>query len=215
MARLDDLERLAAEHDLPIVSVAELIAYRSRRERLVQREARAVLPTAYGDMQAIGYRAHDGRTHLALVRGEVAGRRDVLVRVHAECFTGDVFGSDLCSCGDQLTRSLELIAEEDAGVVVYIRGHEHGALGVRHSLESLTRGDHGPCFTDDERDYGVGAQILADLGISQMRLLTSSPARRAGLEGYGLRIVERIPLDRSRRGPTRAASRDKNNSFLA
>jgi 3,4-dihydroxy 2-butanone 4-phosphate synthase/GTP cyclohydrolase II len=220
MARLPDLERFAAEHDLPIVSVAELIAYRSRRERLVARAAHARLPTRHGEFDVIAYRAHDGRTHLALVRGDVAQHAGALVRVHSECFTGDVLGSVRCDCSAQLDRALERIAEEDAGVVVYIRGHEHGALGVRHSLDSLARADDARdaidangalCFSDDERDYGVGAQILADLGISRMRLLTSSPARRAGLDGYGLRIVERIPLQ------ARAARRDVHNhdSFLA
>jgi 3,4-dihydroxy 2-butanone 4-phosphate synthase/GTP cyclohydrolase II len=203
MARLDELEALAAIHDLPLVSVAELIAYRSLREQLVRRGPRARLPTSSGDFDAIAFSAHDGRTHLALVRGDVANTPDVLVRVHSECFTGDIFGGTRCECRAQLERSLELIADEGAGVVVYIRGHEHGALGVRHSLESLARADRARdpieanpalCFSEDERDYGIGAQILADLGISQMRLLSSNPARRAGLEGYGLRISERISL---------------------
>jgi 3,4-dihydroxy 2-butanone 4-phosphate synthase/GTP cyclohydrolase II len=220
MARLPDLERFAAEHDLPIVSVAELIAYRSCRERLVERGPRVQLPTAHGDFDAIAYRAHDGRTHLALVRGDVAGRADVLVRVHSECFTGDVFGSTRCTCSAQLDSALERIAAEDAGVVVYIRGHEGGA-GVRHSLDALARADHARdaveantalCFADDERDYGVGAQILADLGISQMRLLTDRPTRRAGLEGYGLRISERIPLGTR---TSAAPAIDNERSFLA
>jgi 3,4-dihydroxy 2-butanone 4-phosphate synthase/GTP cyclohydrolase II len=223
MARLPDLERLAARHDLPIVSVAELIAYRSRRERLVQRGPRARLPTEHGDLDAIAYRAHDGREHLALVRGDLASQSDVLVRVHSECFTGDIFGSVRCDCGAQLERALELIAEEQAGVVVYIRGHERGALGVRHSLESLARADHARdaieanaalCFSDDERDYGVGAQILVDLGVTRMRLLTSNPARRAGLEGYGLQIIERIPL-RAAAPPLAERAVNKKDSFLA
>jgi 3,4-dihydroxy 2-butanone 4-phosphate synthase/GTP cyclohydrolase II len=203
MARLPELERFADEHQLPIVSVAELIAYRSRRERLVRRGASARLPTGHGDFDAISYSAHDGRTHLALVRGDLASRDDVLVRVHSQCFTGDLFGSVRCDCGPQLATALELIADEGVGVVVYIRGHEHGALGVRHSLDALARADHARdaveanaalCFTEDERDYGVGAQILADLGVSSLRLLSNNPVRRAGLEGHGLEIVERIPL---------------------
>jgi 3,4-dihydroxy 2-butanone 4-phosphate synthase / GTP cyclohydrolase II len=223
MARLPDLERFAAEHDLPIVSVAELIAYRSRRERLVERGPRVHLPTAHGDFDAIAYRAHDGRTHLALVRGDVAGQTDVLVRMHSECFTGDVFGSTRCSCSAQLDSALERIAAEDAGVVVYIRGHEGGA-GVRHSLDSLARADHprdaveanaALCFADDERDYGVGAQILADLGVSQMRLLTDRSTRRAGLDGYGLRISERIPLRAGSNGTRPARASDNESSFLA
>jgi 3,4-dihydroxy 2-butanone 4-phosphate synthase / GTP cyclohydrolase II len=222
MARLDDLEVLAAIHDLPIVSVAELIAYRSRREQLVQRGPRALLPTSAGDFDAIAYSAHDGRTHLALVRGDVANAPDVLVRVHSECFTGDIFGSTRCACREQLDRSLELIAEEGAGVVVYIRGHEQGALGVRHPLEAFARADRARdpleanaalCLSEDERDYGIGAQILRDLGISQMRLLTSNPARRAGLDGYGLRIVERIPLG-SAPIPERLEPVNKNDSSL-
>jgi 3,4-dihydroxy 2-butanone 4-phosphate synthase/GTP cyclohydrolase II len=204
MARLPELEQFAAEHDLPIVSVAELIAYRSARERLVQRGPRAHLPTAHGEFEAIAYTAHDGRTHLALVHGELEGVENVLVRVHSECVTGDVLGSIRCDCGDQLAEALDLVAAEDAGVVVYIRGHDHGDRGVRHRLATYALTDGAArdsidanaslCVADDERDYGVGAQILADLGVTTMRLLTNNRVRRAGLGGYGLEIVERVPL---------------------
>jgi 3,4-dihydroxy 2-butanone 4-phosphate synthase/GTP cyclohydrolase II len=193
MARLPELERLADAHDLPVVSVAELIAYRSQRERLVERGPGATLPTAHGTFESIAYGAHDGRTHLALVHGDLSRGDDVLVRVHSACLTGDVLGSARCDCGAQLERALELIAEDGAGVIVYIRGDDHGALGVRHSLASLAA-DEPCCLTDDERDYGVGAQILADLGVTRMRLLTDRATRRAGLEGYGLEIVRRVTL---------------------
>jgi 3,4-dihydroxy 2-butanone 4-phosphate synthase / GTP cyclohydrolase II len=208
MARLPDLERFAAEHELPIVSVAELIAYRSTRERLVQRGPTAHLPTVHGDFEAIAFAAHDGRTHVALVHGDIAGAPNVLVRVHSECFTGDVLGSVRCDCGDQLAEALDLVAAEDAGVVVYIRGHDRGDMGVRHRLATYALTDRAArdsidanaslCFGDDERDYGVGAQILADLGVTTMRLLTNSATHRAGLEGHGLEIVERIPIRTTR-----------------
>ena len=147
----------------------------------------------------------------------------MLVRMHSECFTGDVFGSTRCTCSAQLDSALERIAAEDVGVVVYIRGHEDGD-GVRHSLESLARADHprdaveanaGALLRDDERDYGVGAQILADLGVSQMRLLTDRSTRRAGLDGYGLRISERIPLRATRTVSSADQLRDNESSFLA
>jgi 3,4-dihydroxy 2-butanone 4-phosphate synthase/GTP cyclohydrolase II len=193
MARLPQLERFG----LPIVSVAELIAYRGARERLVERGPRARLPTAHGDFDAIAFSAHDGRTHLALVHGELAGATDVLVRVHSECVTGDVLASRRCTCGAQLAEALERVAQEESGVVVYIRGHDRGAIGVLHRLATYAESDSldGLCLADDERDYGVGAQILADLGVSSMRLLSNNPVRRAGLEGHGLEIVERIPYE--------------------
>jgi 3,4-dihydroxy 2-butanone 4-phosphate synthase / GTP cyclohydrolase II len=204
MARLPELERFADEHELPVVSVAELIAYRASRERLVERGPRARLPTAHGDFDAIAFSAHDGRTHLALVHGEPRGAENVLVRVHSECVTGDVLGSLRCDCGDQLAEALDLVAAEDAGVVVYIRGHDRGDMGLRHRLATYALTDRAArdsldanaslCLADDERDYGVGAQILAELGVTTMRLLTNNRARRAGLEGHGLEIVERIPL---------------------
>jgi 3,4-dihydroxy 2-butanone 4-phosphate synthase/GTP cyclohydrolase II len=203
MARLDDLERFAKEHDLSIISIADLIAYRRRSEKLVHRATEARIPTAFGTFMAIAYESFDGRTHVALVKGDVAAREDVLVRVHSECFTGDVLGSIRCDCGLQLAEAMRRIDEEGAGAVVYIRGHEGRGIGLRHKLEAYALQDGGLDtvqanielgFSPDARDYGVGAQILVDLGISRMRLLTNNPVKRAGLEGYGLDIVERVPL---------------------
>jgi 3,4-dihydroxy 2-butanone 4-phosphate synthase / GTP cyclohydrolase II len=203
MARLDDLELFAKEHDLSIISIADLIAYRRRREKLVHRATEARIPTAFGTFKAIAYESFDGRTHVALVKGDVASTKDVLVRVHSECFTGDVLGSIRCDCGLQLAEAMRKIDDEGAGVVVYIRGHEGRGIGLRHKLEAYALQDGGLDtveanielgFSPDARDYGVGAQILVDLGISRMRLLTNNPVKRAGLEGYGLDIVERIPL---------------------
>jgi 3,4-dihydroxy 2-butanone 4-phosphate synthase/GTP cyclohydrolase II len=203
MARLDDLERFAKQHDLKLISIAELIAFRRRSEKLVQRLTEARIPTGYGTFRALGYESHDGRTHVALVMGEPAGKENVLVRVHSECFTGDVLGSVRCDCGMQLRDAIRRIGTEGEGVLVYIRGHEGRGIGLRHKLEAYALQDDGLDtveanvelgFSPDARDYGVGAQILVDLGISTMRLLTNNPTKRAGLEGYGLEIVERVPL---------------------
>jgi len=203
MARLPDLERFAAEHDLLLISIADLIAYRRKWEKLVHRVTEARIPTTYGSFRAIAYESHDGRTHVALVKGEPSGHPNVLVRVHSECFTGDVLGSFRCDCGIQLGEAMRRIDQEGEGVVVYIRGHEGRGIGLRHKLEAYALQDGGLDtveanvelgFSPDSRDYGVGAQILVDLGISTMRLLTNNPTKRAGLEGYGLQIVERVPL---------------------
>lgn len=203
MARLPELRGFAAEHDLTIISIADLIAYRRRSEKLVHRVTQARIPTAEGTFTAVGYESDDGRTHVALVKGQPAGKENVLVRVHSECFTGDILGSLRCDCGAQLRESMRRIDEEGEGVVVYIRGHEGRGIGLRHKLEAYALQDGGLDtveanielgFSPDVRDYGVGAQILVDLGVSTMRLLTNNPSKRAGLEGYGLQIVERVPL---------------------
>ena len=203
MARMPDLQRFAETHGLLIVSIADLIAYRRHREKLVQRQTEARIPTAFGTFRAVAYESHDGRTHVALVKGEPGGKANVLVRVHSECFTGDVLGSIRCDCGIQLNEAMRKIEEEGEGVIVYIRGHEGRGIGLRHKLEAYALQDGGLDtveanlelgFGADTRDYGVGAQILVDLGISTMRLLTNNPTKRAGLEGYGLEIVDRVAL---------------------
>ncbi|MEA2252114.1 MAG: 3,4-dihydroxy 2-butanone 4-phosphate synthase / cyclohydrolase [Solirubrobacteraceae bacterium] len=204
MARLPALLELAREHGLHVVSIADLIAYRRTRERLVVRMSEARLPLPTGEFRAITYRdAIDGRDHLALVLGDVAGNDDVLVRMHSECLTGDVFGSERCDCGRQLQLALELIAAEGRGVVVYLRGHEGRGIGLVDKIHAYELQDGGLDTVEanlelglpiDRRDYGVGMQVLRDLGINRVRLLTNNPAKRAGLEGYGLTVVDRVPL---------------------
>jgi len=204
MARLPELERFAGEHGSPLISIADLIAYRRRREKLVRRVAEAVLPTEFGMFRVVGFESLlDGAQHVALVCGEVAGASNVLVRVHSECLTGDVFGSRRCDCGYQLHDALLRVAEEGRGVVLYLRGHEGRGIGLLHKLAAYALQENGRDTVEanedlglpvDARDYGIGAQILVDLGVSSMRLLTNNPAKRAGLEGYGLSITERVPL---------------------
>ena len=204
MARLEELEGFAAEHGLTLISIADMIAYRSRMEKQVEAIAEAVIPTGHGDFKAVGYRSLlDNREHIALVRGDIGEGQDVLVRVHSECLTGDVFGSRRCDCGPQLDSALALVAAEGRGVVLYVRGHEGRGVGLLHKLQAYQLQDAGADTVDanlglglpaDARDYGVGAQILADLGIHTMRLISNNPGKRAGLEGYGLEIVDRVPL---------------------
>jgi 3,4-dihydroxy 2-butanone 4-phosphate synthase/GTP cyclohydrolase II len=204
MARLPDLQVFAAEHGLTLITIADLIAYRRRYERQVERAVEARIPTRHGEFRAMGYRSTvDDREHVALVRGDIGDGHDVLVRVHSECLTGDVFGSLRCDCGPQLDSAIAAVAEEGRGVVLYVRGHEGRGIGLLHKLQAYQLQDAGVDTVDanlelglpaDARDYGTGAQILADLGIHSMRLLTNNPAKRAGLEGYGLTVVGRVAL---------------------
>jgi 3,4-dihydroxy 2-butanone 4-phosphate synthase/GTP cyclohydrolase II len=204
MARGEELRIFADEHDLVMISIADLIAYRKRFDKLVERVAEAQVPLAPGNFTAVGYRSsYDNREHVAFVYGEIGDGEDVLVRVHSECLTGDVFGSLRCDCGPQLQAALAAVAQEGRGVVLYIRGHEGRGIGLLHKLQAYQLQDLGLDTVDanldlglpaDARDYGTGAQILVDLGVRTMRLLSNNPAKRAGLEGYGLKIVGRVPL---------------------
>ncbi|HVE63046.1 MAG TPA: bifunctional 3,4-dihydroxy-2-butanone-4-phosphate synthase/GTP cyclohydrolase II [Mycobacteriales bacterium] len=204
MARLEELEAFAGEHGLTLITIADLVAYRRRFEKQVEAVAEARIPTHYGEFRAFGYRSLiDGVEHVALVRGEIGDGDRVLVRVHSECLTGDIFGSTRCDCGPQLDAALAAVAEEGRGVVLYVRGHEGRGVGLMHKLQAYQLQDDGQDTVDanlslglpaDARDYGTGAQILVDLGIRTMRLLSNNPTKRAGLEGYGLEIVERVPL---------------------
>jgi 3,4-dihydroxy 2-butanone 4-phosphate synthase/GTP cyclohydrolase II len=204
MARRDDLETFASAHNLPLITIADLIRYRRQTERLVRKTADARVPTEFGEFRCVAYQSIiDQETHLAFVMGDPAGHEDVLVRVHSECLTGDVFGSRRCDCGAQLHAALRAIAEAGLGVVVYLRGHEGRGIGITHKLQAYELQDSGLDTVDanvklglpvDSREYGIGAQILVDLGVTTMQLMTNNPAKRGGLEGYGLQIVRRIPL---------------------
>ncbi|RJQ78202.1 bifunctional 3,4-dihydroxy-2-butanone-4-phosphate synthase/GTP cyclohydrolase II [Pseudonocardiaceae bacterium YIM PH 21723] len=204
MARRDELEVWAADHELQIITIADLIAYRRRYEKQVERVADARIPTAHGTFRAVGYDSLlDGIEHIALVYGEIGDGEDVLVRVHSECLTGDVFGSLRCDCGPQLDSALAAVAAEGRGVVLYVRGHEGRGIGLMHKLQAYQLQDAGADTVEanlqlgmpaDARDYGTGAQILGDLGVKSMRLLTNNPTKRAGLEGYGLTVVGKVAL---------------------
>jgi 3,4-dihydroxy 2-butanone 4-phosphate synthase / GTP cyclohydrolase II len=208
MARGDELAIFASDHDLTMITIADLIAYRRRFEKHVVRVAQAHIPTAHGEFLAYGYDSLlDGIEHIAMVLGDVAtpegSGEDVLVRVHSECLTGDVLGSLRCDCGPQLDAALAAVAAEGRGVVLYMRGHEGRGIGLLHKLQAYQLQEAGADTVDanlalglpaDARDYGIGAQILADLGIRSMRLLTNNPDKRAGLEGYGLEITGRVAL---------------------
>jgi 3,4-dihydroxy 2-butanone 4-phosphate synthase / GTP cyclohydrolase II len=205
VAKLDELEQFAADHELLIGTIADLIAYRRKSERLVERSVEARIPTPHGVFAAIGYRSLvDDRQQVALVMGDIGDGQSVLTRVHSECLTGDVFGSLRCDCGEQLDRAMAMIAEEGRGVILYIRGHEGRGIGLLHKLAAYRlQDDEGMDTVDanvnlglpvDSRDYGVGSQILYDLGVRSMRLMTNNPVKRAGIEGYGLSIEEVVPI---------------------
>jgi 3,4-dihydroxy 2-butanone 4-phosphate synthase/GTP cyclohydrolase II len=205
MARLPELELFATRHDLCLISIADLIRYRRQREKLVVRIAEARVPTEWGEFTCYAYQSVlDQETHLAFVMGAPQGEDNVLVRVHSECLTGDVFGSMRCDCGHQLNAAMAKIAAAGMGVLVYLRGHEGRGIGIHNKLLAYQLQDDGLDTVEanlrlglpaDSREYGIGSQILVDLGITTMRYMTNNPAKYGGLEGYGLEMVERVPLE--------------------
>lgn len=204
VSSLISLKKLAIKNDISIVSITDLIRYRRKRERLVERTAVSHLPTKWGVFQAYSYRSKLDKTeHVAIVKGEVGNGQDILVRVHSECLTGDIFGSERCDCGKQLELAVKLIEKAGRGVVVYLRGHEGRGIGLGHKLQAYNLQDKGHDtveanlelgFAADAREYGIGAQILRDIGVRTMRLMTNNPAKFTGLKGYGLAVVGRVPV---------------------
>ncbi|KAK1617609.1 hypothetical protein QYE76_023126 [Lolium multiflorum] len=204
MARLPKLRVFAERENLKIISIADLIRYRRKRDRLIERASVARLPLRWGNVRAYCYRSIiDGIEHIAMVKGDIGDGQDILVRVHSECLTGDIFGSARCDCGDQLSMSMEMIEKAGRGVLVYLRGHEGRGIGLGHKLRAYNLQDDGRDTVEaneelglpvDSREYGIGAQILRDIGVRSMRLMTNNPAKYVGLKGYGLSIVGRVPL---------------------
>ncbi len=204
MARLPELEVFAEHHGLHLISIADLIRYRRQKDKLVRRMAQARIPTDFGEFTAYAYESVlDGEQHLALVKGEIDGTQPTLVRVHSECLTGDVFGSLRCDCGPQLHGAMAKIEQNGNGVLVYLRGHEGRGIGLGHKIRAYGLQEEGFDTVDanlelglpaDSREYGIGAQILVDLGVTSMRLMTNNPTKYGGLEGFGLDIVERVSI---------------------
>jgi 3,4-dihydroxy 2-butanone 4-phosphate synthase / GTP cyclohydrolase II len=205
MARLTDLVKFAEEHAIKIFSVAQLVEYRRQNENLVKRVASANVPTEFGEFECIAFESVvTNQHHLALVKGDLSGDPPPLVRMHSECLTGDIFGSLRCDCGEQLHKALQMIGEEGRGVVVYMRHHEGRGIGIVNKLRAYRLQEEEGMdtveanlhlgFPPDPRDYGIGAQILVDLGLRKLRLLTNNPAKRAGIQGFGLEVVDRVPV---------------------
>jgi len=204
MARLPDLEKFAEKHDLRIATVADIIAYRMRKESFVHQAAETVLPTPFGNFRAIAFvNDIDDYEHLALVKGQIDSEKEILVRVHSQCLTGDVFGSFRCDCGAQLQKAMELVQKEGLGVILYMQQEGRG-IGLANKLKAYALQDNGRDtveaneelgFEADLRDYGVGAQILVALGVRKMRLMTNNPKKIIGLEGYGLEVADRVPIE--------------------
>lgn len=200
-----DIRAFASEHNIPIVSITNLLKHRRISDHIIERAGEAKIPTSWGDFHGVAYRyVIDGTEHLALVRGEIGDGRDVLVRVHSECLTGDVVGSERCDCGAQLQLALQTIAEEGRGVLVYLRGHEGRGIGLAHKLRAYQLQDGGLDTVDanialglpiDSREYGVGAQILVDLGVRSAMLMTNNPKKYTGLKGHSLTISGRVPIN--------------------